>query len=329
MNNIEVVSDPEIINAYGVDVSAIAAKKAACEALSFDTPAEYRASSKELSEVKGTRVGIEKRRKEMNADALEYTRKVNTTAKQLTAMVLEIEEPLQAKKDAADAAKKAAKEAEEEKKREAVAAQMRAIHEAEEKRLAEERAELDRRRAEQEAREQAVQERLAAEREAFEAEKRAAAEARHKADEAERNRPAAEAEKLAEEKRQLEAERAAIAAQREATELAEAERLAKIEAERVAVEAAKQAEAAAEHKRQREIALRPCKAVLLDYVDEVTALMSRAPAMDEPEADAALEECLGLLDKARDALLDFTGAVEVPMCCADGATNSVSLEAMQ
>jgi hypothetical protein len=74
-------------------------------------PADYKAVSAAISEVKTKRVEVEKTRKVFKADALEYGRKVDAEAKRVTALLLEIEEPLKATKQAVDDEK--AREAEE------------------------------------------------------------------------------------------------------------------------------------------------------------------------------------------------------------------------
>lgn len=68
-----------------------------------------------LKVVKKTRTGIEKKRKELVADALEHQRKVNSIAKDITAKIKEIEEPLALKITRWDEALEAKKEAERKK----------------------------------------------------------------------------------------------------------------------------------------------------------------------------------------------------------------------
>ena len=197
----------------------------------------YEHARKGIAECRSLRVAVEKKRKELKADALEYGRKVDAVAKELTASLEQIEKPLQDAKDAVDAERDRVKreaeekarmerEAKEQAEREAREAELR----AERERLAKERAEFERQQAEQRAQIEAEQrriseaarierEKLEAERRAIEAQQRAAQieqakreaaeraarEERERiererlaADEAERNRQEAEAKRLAE-----------------------------------------------------------------------------------------------------------------------------------
>lgn len=250
---------------YGVSPIEIAETKARYAALSAETPAGYEEVRLAIAHVRDARVSIEKRRVELKADALAFGRLVDSEAKRITELFLEIEEPLKAKKAAVDdekarikaeaaAEKQRAIEAEIAAKRAVQEAEERAAREAEVKRLAEERTALE-----------AERKRLEAEREKFEAEQKADAErieATHRAErerlraereaeeakaavlrKAEQDRIDAEREKLAAEKRAEEdrarAERKALEAERKrlTDEKAAAEK-----AERDRIEAAERAE---------------------------------------------------------------------------------------
>ena len=177
--------------------------------------------------VKNIRCDIEKRRKELKADALAWGKRVDTEAKTLTDQLAPIELHLSSQEDAYEAEKERIKQAERERleaieraKREAEEARLKAIRDAEEAKLQAEQA-------------------------------------------AEREKIRLEREKLAEEQRQLNAERQKIEsakqrlAEAEAAHLREVEfenkrRQTLIEAERVRVEAEKQANAEKEARIARE-----------------------------------------------------------------------------
>lgn len=279
------MSESAALVTYAVTEEQIVETKARYAALSCDTPKGYEEVRLAIAEVRDARVAVEKRRVELKADALAYGRLVDSKAKELTAMLLEIEEPLKAKKQAVDdekariraeaeAAKRAAIEAEIAAKRAEEEEQARLAREAEEKRLAEVRAALEAERAKLAEAQAALEAARKAEEERIEAaarEERARVEAAKKAEEerqrVERERIEAErraeeaklaairkaeeerlaSERRAEEERQraeraaIEAERKAVAAAREAQERAEFERQAKLRAEREAAEKAERA----------------------------------------------------------------------------------------
>lgn len=272
---------------YSVTAAEIEAKRAEYAALSCDTSKGYEEVRLAIASVREARVAVEKRRVELKADALAYGRLVDSRAKELTSLLVEIEEPLKAKKQAVDdekarvraeaeAAKLAAIEAEIRAKREQEESQLRAAREVEEKRLAEERAALEAERAKLaesqaaleaarkaeadriEAAARAERERVEAERVAEEARLAEARRAEEERQRAERERiaaeRAAEEAKLAEARRaeeeRLAAERENLAAERRAEEERQlAARLA-IEAERRAVAAEREAQERAELERQ-------------------------------------------------------------------------------
>lgn len=123
--------------------------------LTCDTPEGYEEVRLAIREVVSTRTSIERRRKELNEDAVKWKRKVDAGASLLTSLILEIEEPLKAKKQAVDDARAEAKRAEEDRERE----RMRLLTEAkikeqqeanrlERERLEAERLEMSRRQEE-------------------------------------------------------------------------------------------------------------------------------------------------------------------------------------
>jgi chemotaxis protein histidine kinase CheA len=215
---------------------------------------------------------IEARRKELKADSLEYGRRVDAVAKDLTALVESLEEPLQLQKDAVDAEKERIKREAAEAKQRAIEEEARQKLEAErqenERKAAIERAELElqkaqlaEQRAQAEAAQRAERDRLNAERAKLEAEKleteRAAKAERERALALQREEQAAldaarkEAERLAalardEELAKHRLEQAALAAERARLETEKAELAAAVEAEKVRVAAEAKAKREAE-----------------------------------------------------------------------------------
>lgn len=242
-------------------------------------------------EVKTTRVGIEKKRKELKADTLEYGRKVDAEAARLTKLLEPIEAHLEREEEAvlAERARLAAERAAAERARiqarldelatfgavgnplevsemsdaefaAAVATAKAAHEELQMAAAAEKAARIIAEKAERAAREKAEQERRAVE-EAARAAKAAELEA--------------ERERLAQARAELEADRAAMAAERARAEAAQA---AAEEARRVAL-----AEAAAKEAALAAEALRP-------YRERVNAFLTRIAAMTSAEFPAAATE---------------------------------------
>lgn len=271
-------SETRVAN-YSITDAEIAAIRERATGLKPDTPKSYELVRSTIAECRSLRVAVEKRRKDLKADALEWGRVVDSEAKRITVALEEIEKPLQSAKDAVDAERERVRREKEEAirrqieeaaaaKRAAEEARLKAERDAEEARLAEERKALEAERAKLEAeREKIEAERAAAEKERLRIESEAHA-ARRKAQAEEDARQAkvraeqqareqAERDRLAEERRALEAERAKLAAEeaaRQATIRAEQE--AKERAERERIEAERRATEEAELKARRE-ALRP------------------------------------------------------------------------
>ena len=86
----------EVIN-YNITNARIAELK-----IKYQDTIEYSAVSRGISEIRSLRTSVEKKRKELKADALEWGRKVDIEAKRITGMLLEIENPLKALKSKVD-----------------------------------------------------------------------------------------------------------------------------------------------------------------------------------------------------------------------------------
>src|SRR5258708_2423843 len=87
---------------YSPSDAAIAEIKEKCLPLKADTPQGYELVRVALGEIRTLRTSIEKRRVELKADALAWGRKVDSEAHRITNLLLEIEEPLKAKKQIVD-----------------------------------------------------------------------------------------------------------------------------------------------------------------------------------------------------------------------------------
>lgn len=212
-----VVAHPVV---YPVTEAEIAAARQKYAALTADTKEGYEEVRLALGRLRTARTSIEARRKELKADSLEYGRRVDSAAKKLTAMVEEIEQPLQAKKDAVDQTEAQAKRAAEDAARAEAEAKAKAERDAENARLAAERQRQEAVAAEQRAAQAKIDADRAAldsQREAIEAQQREAARVE------EQRLAAARAEQEAKEQAErdrVEAEAAVVAAAAEALRLA-------------------------------------------------------------------------------------------------------------
>lgn len=216
---------------YDVTEAAIAAIAEKCAPLAADTSQGYEEVRLAIAQIRETRVAIEKRRVELKAEALKYGRIVDSEAKRFTDLLVAIEDPLKAKKQAvddekarvkaeADAVKLRALEAEIAANRERQEAEAKALRDIEEARLAVER------------------DRLAAERQQLEAERARLDEVARVERERAEAALVSERARLAEveaaqraEREAIEKERRAVAAEREKAEREEFERRAAIKAE--------------------------------------------------------------------------------------------------
>lgn len=255
---------------YGITPEMITETKARYAALQADTPDGYKAVGTALKEVAGTRIAVEKKRKQLKADSLEWGRKVDSEAARVTALILEIEEPLRAKKEAVDN--------ERQRKLDAIKAEEdRRLAEAEQRRKDEEEAKIKAQREAEAAANKAEADRLAEERRKFALEQ-AEADAKRQA----------EYDRQQTELRKLEADRKALEAERR--------RLAKIEQDRQAAEArAVEAERNAALAIQREIEererldrLRPDAETLHLFAATLREIVPPAMKTDEGRAALAL-----------------------------------------
>ena len=256
--------------------------------------------------VRTTRVDVEKKRKELKADALKFGRTVDSEAKRITALLAPIEEHLQSEEDRflkekerikTEAARieqdrldaiKAEEEARLQAERDAEAAKIKAEQDAENERLRVEREKLEAERlamdaARKEMAEKAriAEEKLDAERQAYEAEQKRLADIEQQKLDTQRKAMEAEQEKIRAEKQRIadiEAERV----RKEDMEKAKAEAAeeAKREAEERIAREAEEAKAKAEAERQlmeaarlREEALRPDKEKLLAVARAIAAIV--------------------------------------------------------
>lgn len=211
--------------------------------------------------VKNHRVQVEKVRKELKADALEYGRRVDAEAKRITAMLEPIEGHLAQQEDAYEA----------EKER---------IRNAERLRL----------EAEQRAKEEAEAARVKAEQEAEAAKIKAL-------QEAENARLKAEADRLAEQQRKIDEERRVIEAEKKRLADIEAERLREIETQRREKEAAERAKIETEQRIAREAEAAKTKAAAEEAArikaealrpdrEKLLAVAAAVNAIDIPEVSA-------------------------------------------
>jgi dsDNA-specific endonuclease/ATPase MutS2 len=138
---------------YDVTDDAIALKRGQYAVLKADTKEGYEQVRLAIADCRETRSAIEKRRKELKADSLEYGRKVDAVAKHLTEQIEAIEGPLKAQKAAIDE-EKARVKAEKEAAAQKAIAEVEARLKAEADRLAADRAALDAERAAMEAQRQ-------------------------------------------------------------------------------------------------------------------------------------------------------------------------------
>ena len=97
----ETVMDISLVK-YSITDAAIAQMKEKYGGLEINSKDDYDVVSKAISVVRGKRTEVEKTRQAFKKDALEYGRMVDAEAKRITAELLEIEEPLKAKKQAVD-----------------------------------------------------------------------------------------------------------------------------------------------------------------------------------------------------------------------------------
>lgn len=278
---------------YGLKESEIAETKAKYAGLTADTKEGYEEVRLAIGHLRTTRTAIEKRRKQLKAGALEYGKRVDAAAHKLTDLIEEIEEPLRAKKEAVDKVEEDARRAAEDAERVAAEAEAKRMREAEEARIAFERAKLEAQRMEfQEAQRKADEERKV----------------RDDADRVERERVAAEqrqaqskldaerAEFEAQQRAMREKEEAAARAQKEREEAARKEQEAKEQAERDRIAAEQRAveeKARAEAESARREAMKPDVEKLVAWAGAVRDFSGTAPEVTSAEARAAVDWAKG------------------------------------
>jgi chromosome segregation ATPase len=281
---------------YGIAEQTIADLKSRYGGLTIKSQSDYEMVRLAIADVRSIRTGVEKSRKELKADALEYGRKVDAEAKRVTALLEAIELPLLTEKSRVDRERAAERDRKEAEARERLEAEQAEARRVEEERLAAEK-------AKREAEMLAEREKLAAERRELEAARQELA----KAQQAEIDRAAAE--RSAEEAR-LETERAKLAAERAEFDRLEAERIARLQAERAEIErqererleaierAEAEAKAAADRKR-----LAPDREKLREFASALESLPY--PDVVNPEAKELVDAARGLIDTIEFRLREF------------------------
>ena len=166
------------IQEYSQTAAALAILAERYKGATYDvTTAEGMGDAKKArAEIRGYRTGLEAKRVEIKAPALERCKQIDSEAARITAELVALEKPIAAQitseEDRKEAEKQAAIKAEQDK----IEAEQRALREAQEKKLAEERADIARRQAELDAAEKARVEAERQSRAKIEAEERAARE---------------------------------------------------------------------------------------------------------------------------------------------------------
>jgi chromosome segregation ATPase len=128
-----------VIN-YETTLGAIAQLAEQYKGLTFDTPEDYERGRKAIADLRERRVKVEKRRKELKRDSLEFGRKVDAAADELKSAIEAIEDPLLAARKAVDDAEAERKRQEEKAELFRLNAELTAKREAEEKAAADKRA---------------------------------------------------------------------------------------------------------------------------------------------------------------------------------------------
>ncbi len=237
------------------------------------------------NEMKSIRIAIEKRRLELNADAQQHIKNVNSVAKVLTAKVQPIENRLLLLKQEVDDQRAADKLAKEQ-------AELKKLHDEYVAEQAAEKARQQKIKDEEAAKLKAEQDRLAADRAKLEADRKNAEEAQ-----------AAARQKLDDERRKLDAEKAAMAAKQAEADRTERERLAKIKQEADAKAKADQERIATEEAAARLEALKPDAEKLKAFAATLMALTW--PMVESEEADSVMLVAANKVDSAIELLSSF------------------------
>lgn len=288
---------------YPVSKTQIAELKTKFSGMTCADTKGYEATRKAIAECRTLRTAVEKRRKELKADSIEFGRKVDTVAKFLTAEIESVEIPLIDMKQEVDDAKERERLRKEEEKAEELRKLYLAEKKAEEERLAAiaEANRIERERLEAEAKRLAEENRILRE--------KAEAEARRVAEEAAaKQRVIDEANRIEREK--IEAEKRRVEAARQKAEREEFERQAKIKAEEAAKakleaeERAKaQAKAAAEAEAKRVEAMRPDVEKVHLFANEILSMTP--PSVKSSQANKAMDWALAGLDNIASTLKKF------------------------
>lgn len=282
---------------YSVSDAAIEQLRNRYTGLTIQNTADYERVRVGIGEVRDIRVQVEKTRVELKADALAYGRKVDTEAKRITGLLLEIEEPLKLEKAKVDDEKARVKREKEEAEQRRIDEEIRVKWEAEEAAAKAERDRIAAEQAQENARLQAEREKLEADRKALEAEQ-----LRQQAVIDEQNRIAQA--KLDEEAAKLKAEREKLAREqfeREAKGRAEADARAKVEREAAEKKAREEREA---EERERLAALAPDREKLVALADAIAQLST--PAVNSSEAMHYLDRAQDHLNQAIEILQSFS-----------------------
>jgi len=94
--------DSKALVLYSVNETVIAQLRESCASLACDTPTGYESVRVAIGRIRTARTAIEKERVEQKADALAFGRFVDSEAKRFTDLLIEIENPLKAKKKVID-----------------------------------------------------------------------------------------------------------------------------------------------------------------------------------------------------------------------------------
>lgn len=288
---------------YPVSKTQIAELKSKFSNMTCADTKGYELTRKAIAECRSMRTAIEKRRKELKADSLEFGRKVDTVAKFLTSEIESVETPLLDMKQEVDDAKERERLRKEEEKAEELRKLYLAEKKAEEDRLAAiaEANRIERERLEAEAKRLAEENRVLRE--------KAAAEAKALADEAAaKQKVIDEANRVEREK--IEAAKREVEAARQKAEREEFERQARARAE-AAVKAAYEAEqkriaeakAAAEEEAKRVEAMRPDVEKVHDFARQIGMIPPRD--VNSSKAKAAIDWALTEMARIKSTLLKF------------------------
>ena len=174
------------------DIAGDAIAKLKAEYQGLDATKDYKAVVEAIAHLRGLRTGVEARRVALKAWALEHGRKVDGRAKELTALLEEIEGPLKAQRKAIDDAKENERREKEAAELRRVQEELRVAREAEEAKRKAEREEEDRKQAAARAEIEAERKKLADERAKVDADRRAVVEQQAAIERAEKVRKARE-----------------------------------------------------------------------------------------------------------------------------------------